>query len=141
MRTQPGPVVDHLLQAPLAQRQELGEHPDVLLRQVDGQALDRLVHDAVDLAAQHLRLADGQLEALAAHHLDEDRELQLAAALHLPGVRAARLSSTRIETLPTSSASRRRAKLAGGELVAVAAGQRRGVDADRAPTATARRRG
>ena len=36
----------------------------------------------------HLRLADGQLEALAAHHLDQDRELQLAAALHLPGVGA-----------------------------------------------------
>jgi hypothetical protein len=41
---------------------------------------------AVDLAGDDLRLADGELEALAAHDLDEDRELQLAAALHLPGV-------------------------------------------------------
>ena len=40
------------------------------------------------VAGDHLRLADGDLEALAAHDLDEDRELQLAAALHLPGVRA-----------------------------------------------------
>ena len=30
---------------------------------------------------------DGQLEALAAHHLHEHRQLQLAAALHLVGVR------------------------------------------------------
>ena len=34
-----------------------------------------------------LRLADGQLEALAPHRLDQHRELQLAAALHLPRLR------------------------------------------------------
>ena len=34
-----------------------------------------------------VRLPDGQLEALAAHHLDQHRQLQLAAALHLIGVR------------------------------------------------------
>ena len=51
------------------------------------EALDRLVQLAVDLARHDLRLADGQLEALAAHRLDEHRQLQLAAALHLPGVR------------------------------------------------------
>jgi hypothetical protein len=43
---------------------------------------------AVDQPGDDLRLADGQLEALPAHDLDEDRELQLAAALHLPGVGA-----------------------------------------------------
>ena len=41
---------------------------------------------AVDLFGQHLRLADRELESLAPHQLDEDRELQLAAALHLPRV-------------------------------------------------------
>src|SRR5918994_283919 len=40
----------------------------------------------VDLAGEHLRLADGELVAFAAHELDEDRELELAAALHLPRV-------------------------------------------------------
>ena len=35
-----------------------------------------------------LRLAGGQLEALAAHQLEQDDELQLAAALDLPGVGA-----------------------------------------------------
>ena len=81
-------VVDHLLHAALAQREHLRDHADVVLGHVDRQALDRLVADAVDLADDDLRLADGQLEALAAHDLDEDRELQLAAALDLPGVRA-----------------------------------------------------
>ena len=50
--------------------------------------LVRLVQLAVDLAGDHLRLADGQLVALAAHLLDQDRQRQLAAALHLPGVGA-----------------------------------------------------
>ena len=81
-------MVDHLLHAALAQREQLGDHADVVLGHVDRQALDRLVELAVDLAGDHLRLADGQLEALAAHHLDEHRELQLAAALDLPGVGA-----------------------------------------------------
>jgi hypothetical protein len=47
----------------------------------------RLVPLAVELARDDLRLADGELEALAAHQLDEHRELELAAALHLPRVR------------------------------------------------------
>ena len=35
----------------------------------------------------HLRLSHRQLEALAAHRLDEHRQLKLPPALHLPGVR------------------------------------------------------
>ena len=80
------PVVDHLLHPPLAEREELGEDADVLLGGVDREALDGLVHLAVQLAGDDLRLPDGQLEALAAHQLDEHRELQLAATLHLPRV-------------------------------------------------------
>ena len=83
-----GAVVDHLLQAPLAQREQLGDDADVVLGHVDGETLDRLVHAAVDLARDHLRLADRELEALAAHQLDEHRQLQLAAALDLPRVGA-----------------------------------------------------
>ena len=85
-----GAVVDHLLHPALAQREQLRDDADVLLGDVDRDALDRLVALAVDLLRQHLRLADRQLEALAAHQLDEHRELQLAAALHLPRVRALR---------------------------------------------------
>src|SRR4051812_19823928 len=83
-------VVDHLLHPPLAQREQLGDDADVLLGHVDRHALDRLVDAAVDLARDDLRLADRELVALPAHQLDEDGELQLAAALHLPGVGALR---------------------------------------------------
>ena len=85
-----GAVVDHLLHAALAQREQLRDDADVLLGDVDRDALDRLVPLAVDVLRQHLRLADRELEALAAHQLDEHRELELAAALHLPGVRPRR---------------------------------------------------
>ncbi len=54
---------------------------------VDGQVLERLVGLAVDLLRDHLRLADGELEALAAHVLDEDGERELSTALHLPRIR------------------------------------------------------
>ena len=79
---------------------------------------------------EHLRLADGQLEALAAHQLDEHRELQLAAALHLPGVRAAgrehaqRDVADELLVEPLLDEAR-------GHLVALGAGERGGVDADR----------
>ena len=83
-----GAVVDHRFHAALAQRDELGDDAEVILGHVDGDALDRLVHLAVDLAGQHLRLADGELEALAAQDLDQHRELQFAAALDFPRVGA-----------------------------------------------------
>ena len=83
-----GAVVGHLLHAALAGGQQLGDRAEVLLGRVDGQALHGLVDLAVDLLGDHLRLADGQLEALAAHLLDQDRQGQLATALHLPGVGA-----------------------------------------------------
>ena len=81
-----GRVVDHLLHPALADGERLGDDADVVLGDVDREALDRLVGLAVDLAGHDLRLAGGQLEALAAHHLQQDDELQLAAALDLPGV-------------------------------------------------------
>jgi hypothetical protein len=42
---------------------------------------------ALEFADEHGRLADRQLEALAAHDLSQHCELELAATLHLPGVR------------------------------------------------------
>ena len=53
---------------------------------VDGDVLDGFVQLAVDHPGDHLGLANREFEALATHGLDEDRELQLAAALHLPRV-------------------------------------------------------
>jgi hypothetical protein len=97
-----GAVVHHLLHAALAQRDQLRDDAEVVLGDVDGQPLDRLVDLAVDDARHDLRLAHGELEALAPHHLDEHGELQLAAPLDLPGVGTLRCPLTRIETLPTA---------------------------------------
>ena len=82
-----GAVVGHLLHAPLALGKDLGDRAEVLLGGVDGEPLHRLVDLAVDRPGDDLRLADGQLEALTAHLLDEDGQRELAAALDLPCVR------------------------------------------------------
>jgi len=79
-------VVDQRLGTALAQREELRDDPEILLRHVDRDPLDRLVELAVDTPRHDLGLADRQLEPLTPHLLDEDRELELAAALHLPDV-------------------------------------------------------
>ena len=67
-----------------------------------------------------------------AHLLDEHRELELAATLHLPRVRPTRSEATRSETLPTSSEWQPAldARLA-RQLVARQSRERRRVDADR----------
>ena len=123
-------VVDHLLHAALAQCEELGDDADVVLGQVDRHALERLVQRPVDVAREHLRLADGQLEALAAHELDEHRELQLAAALDLPGVGPLGVLHAQGH-VADELLLQTRLDLPRGELAAVLAGERRGVDADR----------
>ena len=125
-----GAVVDDLLHAALAEREELRDDAEVVLGHVDGEAVDRLVDLAVDLLGEHLRLADGELEALPAHHLDEHRELQLAAALHLPGVGplgGQHADAHVADQLAVEAALHE----PGGELGALLAGERRGVDADR----------
>ena len=119
-----------MLHAAFARGEQLGDRADVLLGNVHRQPLDRLVALAVDLALDHVRLAHGQLEALAAHHLDEDRQLQLAAALDLVGVRALGGLHTQGHVADQLLVETR-LDLAGGDLVAVFAGQRRGVDAER----------
>ena len=83
----------------------------------------------VDLALEHLGLPDGQLEALAAHHLHEDGQLQLAAPLHLPGVGPLGVEHAQRD-VSDELLVEARAHLARGELAALAARERRGVDAD-----------
>ena len=130
MRTQPVPWFTICSIRPLRRREQLGDDAEVVLGHVDRHVLDRLVDLAVDLAGDDLGLADGELEALAAHHLDEHRELQLAAALHLPGVGAVGGEHAQRHVADQLGVEAR-LHLAGRQLVAVLARQRRGVDADR----------
>ena len=124
-----GPVVDHLFQPAFAHRQHLDDRALVLRRRVNRQALHRLVHLAVHQLGDHLRLAHRQLEALTAHDLHQDRKLQLAAALHLPGV-----GPLRVENADGDVADQLTVQavldLARGQFLAALPRQRRGVDAD-----------
>ena len=84
---------------------------------------------AVDHAGDHLRLAHRELEALPAHQLDEDGQLQLATALDLPGVGALGVQDPDrhvADQLGVQAVLQQ----AGRELLARLASQRGGVDAD-----------
>src|SRR5690554_2314753 len=124
-------VVGHGLHAALALREQLGDGAEILLGNVDRHVLHGLVNLAVHLPRDDLRLADRELETLAAHLLDEDRERELAAALHLPGVRSLRGEHAQRDVAdelgvePVLDLTRR-------DLVALAAfaRERRSVDAD-----------
>jgi hypothetical protein len=84
----------------------------------------------VDLAYDHLRLADGQLEPLAAHHLHEDRQRQLASALDLPHVGALGLVDAQ-RHVADQLAREPCLQLAGGHVGSVQTGQGGAVDPDR----------
>ena len=90
-------------------------------------------------AGDDLRLADRELEALAPHLLDQDGELQLAAALHLPGVGAIAVEHAQRDVADELLVEAV-AHLARGQQLAVEARERRGVDADHHRQAAARRR-
>ena len=64
----------------LARAQLLHDHADKLFRDIHRELLDRLHQLAIHALGDDLGLADHQFEAFAAHHLDQDRKLQLAAS-------------------------------------------------------------
>ena len=93
------------------------------------QILDRLHQLAVDLLGDDLGARHLQLEPFAAHHLDQDRELQLAAAEHLQLLRrVGRLDPDRdvAEQLAVEAIL----DLPRRDVLAVAARHRRRVDAE-----------
>ena len=98
----------HLDQLGLALRHLLHDDAGVLLVDVDHDLFDRLFQFAGLVAAQqNLRPRHRQLEAFAPHRLDQDAELQLAAAGDLHRVTSRSDSRTRSATLPSASRSRR----------------------------------
>ena len=82
-------VIVHVGDFALARPQLLHHDADEFFRNVDCQVLHGFHELAVDALGDNLRLAHHQFETLAAHHFDEDRKLQFAAAQHLEGIRAA----------------------------------------------------
>ena len=76
----------HVDELSLAGAELLHHSADIRLGHLDDQVLDRLAQHAVDHLGDDLGAADLKLIALAAHGLDEDREMQLASARHLEGI-------------------------------------------------------
>ena len=122
-------VVDHLGHRAAPHADLRDDHALELLGDVDDQILDRLHHLAVDLLRHDVGARDLQLEAFAPHHLDQDRQLQLAAAehLHLLG-RVGRLDPDR--HVAEQLAFEPILDLARGDELAVASRHRRRVDAE-----------
>ncbi len=82
----------HLRHLGLALRELLHHHTGVLLVDVDDDLFDRLHELAFGIALQqYLRPRYRKLEAFAPHGLDQDAELQLAAAGDLHGILLGRL--------------------------------------------------
>ena len=92
--------------------------------------LVRLVPDAVDLLDHDARARDGDLVALAAHVLEQHAEVQFAAAVDLELVRIVRFLDAQRD-VGQRLAEQALADLAAREVLALAAGERRGVDLER----------
>ena len=85
-----GAVVHERLRPPLAEREELRDHPEVLLGYIDRDVLHRFVHLAVDDPCDTLR-SDGELEGFGAAFCSiRTGELELSTSLNLPTLPAAR---------------------------------------------------
>jgi hypothetical protein len=70
----------HVGQLAFADRHLLDDRAAMFVVDVDDDRLIGLFAAARAILEQHARAADRQLEALAAHRLDQDAELELAAA-------------------------------------------------------------
>src|SRR6266852_1857509 len=82
-----GAVIAHLQHFAAAAADGFHDDADEIFRNVDHQALDRLEFLAIFVAHHDFGLADHQFEALAAHGLDQNGELQFAAAEYAEGFR------------------------------------------------------
>jgi len=85
IRTHPLPWLVRFVIRP-AEGEGLRHDADEGVRHVEHQVLHRLEELAVDRPGDDLRFGDLHLVALTAHRLDEDGELQLAAAADLGAV-------------------------------------------------------
>ena len=126
-----GAVIDHLVHLALARAELFDHHADEVLRAVDDQHVPcGSLQLAVDGLGQDLGLAHRQLVAFAAHHLDQDGELQFAAAHHLERVGAARLLHADRD-VGQQFLVQAVAQIARGHVLPFAARERRGVDGER----------
>src|SRR6185437_12574225 len=81
----------HYMEFPFSLRDQIDDLAAEFGGDIDNQDFIRLVLLAVDLFYQNLRLPDGELEAFATHGLDEDSQVEDAAAIDEEAVGAIRV--------------------------------------------------
>src|ERR1035437_6794184 len=119
----------HLLEAALAVRESALHGADEVRRDVHCDALVRLLRLAVDGLQDDLRAADLQLKTLAAHLLNQDRQLEFASAQNL--VRVCRVRLLELDRhVAEDFLFQAVADVASGDVLAFAARQRRRVRAE-----------
>src|ERR1019366_1126154 len=84
-------VIMHVGDFAFARADMLHDHADEVVGDIDSEVFDRLHQFAADVLGDDLGLADHQFITFTAHHLDQNRKLQLAAAqnlerIHAPGL-------------------------------------------------------
>src|ERR1019366_3040213 len=125
----PRAVVCHVRHLGLALAELLDHRAHRRFGNVDDEMLDRLAALPVDLLEDDLRARERELEALAAHRLDSDREVQLAAARHAEGVGAVGLLHAHRDVRPQLLLEAL-ADVAARDVLALAARERRIVHAE-----------
>ncbi len=79
--------MDHLGHLAAPHREQLRDHSDVFLRNIDREHLHRFVKRAFDLPRDYGRFGYLQLEPFPPHGLDQDGQLELASAGDPKGIR------------------------------------------------------
>ena len=120
-------VRDHVLHLGAARTDALHHRALVVFLDIDGQRLEGLVNLAVDLLQDDLGAADRQLEALAAHRLDQNGEVEFAAAGDAELVRIVQLLDAQGD-VGDQLAVKTLLDLARGDVLAFTPGKRRIVD-------------
>ena len=120
-------VGDHVLELAAALAQGLHDGALAGLLHVHGQLLVGLADDAVDLAEDDLRAGDGQFVAFPAHVLQQDGQVQLAAAGDAELLRVGALLDTQGDVVD-QLALQALLELARGQVLALAAGEGGAVD-------------
>ena len=120
----------HVEEVALAGADLLDDGTGAVAGHIHHKALHGLALLAVDLLQQHTRGADLELIAFAAHGLDQDGQVHLAASGHIQGgVGAFDLGDAQGHVLQRL-AHQTVADLAGGDVLALAAGEGRVVDGE-----------
>src|ERR1700688_4407435 len=84
-------MIVHIGYFTFARANMLHDYANKFFGNIDGEVFDRLHQFAVDAFGDDLRLPDHEFVALAAHHLDQNGKLQLAAAQNFERIGAASL--------------------------------------------------